>query len=92
MVSGKLNSHNKPPIYTPPLPCPQRFRKAKLDAQFGKFLNIYKKLEVIIPFADALVQMPNYAVGIVSLYENYSAIIQRKLLEKLRDPSSFTIP
>ena len=30
--------------------------------------------------------------GIVSLLEQYSAIIQRKLLEKLKDLGSFTIP
>ena len=31
------------------------------------------------------------AYGIVNMSENYSAIIQQKLLEKLKDPSSFTI-
>ena len=68
---------------------------------------MFKKFEVNIPFMEALAQMPNYvkfmkeimntkkkldAYGIVSLLENCSAIIQRKLPEKLRDPSSFTIP
>ena len=63
-------------------------------------------MEVNIPFSDALAQIPNYAkfmndimsnkkkldsFGTVSLSENCSAIIQRKLLEKLRDPGSFTI-
>ena len=32
------------------------------------------------------------SVGTVNLYKNYNAIIMRKLLEKLKDPSSFTIP
>ena len=32
------------------------------------------------------------AYGIVNLSENCSAMIQRKLLEKLQDPGSFTIP
>ena len=32
------------------------------------------------------------SVGTVNLSENCSAIIQRKLQEKLRDPGSFTIP
>ena len=32
------------------------------------------------------------AYGMVSLSKNCSAIIQRKLLEKLKDPGSFTIP
>ena len=107
MVPRKLNYSNKPPIYTPPSPFPQRLRKAKLDAQFAKFLDIFKKLEVNIPFVDALAQMSNYEkfmkdimsnkkkldlVGTVSLLENYSAIIQTKLPKKLSDPSSFIIP
>ena len=107
MVPRKLNSPNKPRIYTPPLPFPQRFRKAKLDAQFAKFLDIFKKLEINILFADALAQMPNYvkfmkeimsnrkkldAYGTVSLSENCSEIRQRKLSNKLKDPDSFTIP
>ena len=68
---------------------------------------MFKKLEINISFADALAQMPNYvkfmkkimsnkkkleAYGIVNLFENYSAIIKRKLLEKLKDLGSFTIP
>ena len=94
-------------MYTPPLPFPQRFQKTKLDEQFSKFLNIFKKLEINILFADALAQIPNYvkfmkeimsnkkkldAYGIVSLSENCSTIIQRKLLKTLKDPGSFTIP
>ena len=68
---------------------------------------MFKKLEINILFTNALAQMPIYvkfmkeiisnkkklkAYGIVNLIENYSAIIQRKLLEKLNDPGSFTIP
>ena len=68
---------------------------------------MFKKLEINISFADALDQMPNYvkfmkemmsnkknleANGTVNLSENYSTIIQQKLLEKLKDLGSFTIP
>ena len=49
-VRGREPSH---------FPFPQRFQKAKLVEQFSKFLNIFKKLEVNIPFVDALAQMPN---------------------------------
>ena len=98
---------DNPPLYTPPLPFPQRFRKTKLDEQFAQFLNIFKKLEINIPFADVLAQMPNYvkfmkkimsnkkkleAYGTINLTENYSAIIQQNLPEKLKDPGSFIIP
>ena len=95
------------PSIVPSFPFPQRFRKAKLDEQFATFMNMFKKLEVNILFANAIAQMPNYmkfmkeimsnkkkldAYGTVSLSKNFSAIIQRKLQEKQRDPSNFTIP
>ena len=66
-----------------------------------------KMLEVNIPFADALAPMPNYvklmkeimrnkknleAYGTINFSKNCSAIIQRKLPKKIKDPSSFTIP
>ncbi|XP_073120025.1 uncharacterized protein [Henckelia pumila] len=49
------------PMYKPQLPYPQRFKKKALDEQFTKFLEIFKKIHINIPFADALEQMPNYA-------------------------------
>ncbi|KAJ9158997.1 hypothetical protein P3X46_024533 [Hevea brasiliensis] len=64
--------------YIPPepqLPFPQRFQKAKLDKQFGKFLE--RKLE---------------DHETVALTEECSAILQRKLPPKLKDPGSFSIP
>ena len=36
-------------------------QKAKLDEQFSKFLNMFKKIEINIPFSEALTQMPHYA-------------------------------
>ncbi|XP_073014533.1 uncharacterized protein [Primulina eburnea] len=94
------------PVFKPILPYPQRFKKKKLDEQFAKFLEIFKKIHINIPFADALEQMPNYAKFIkdvmskkrklhefetVKLTEECSAILQRKLPQKLKDPGSFTI-
>ena len=43
-----------------PIPYPQRLKKHKLDMQFTKFMEVFKKLHIIIPFADALEQMPSY--------------------------------
>ena len=103
----KNDFSNNPPAYTPPLPFPQKFKKTKLDAWFAKFLNKFKKLKINIPFTDALAQMPNYVKFIkeimsnkkklesyetVNMSENCNVIIQRKLLEKKKDPGSFAIP
>jgi len=43
-----------PPALYAPLPFPQRFAKAKLDSQFGKSLDMLKKLHVNVPFLNAL--------------------------------------
>ncbi|XP_052197378.1 uncharacterized protein LOC127804544 [Diospyros lotus] len=93
--------------YVPPIPFPQRLRKHKLDKQFEKFLEVFKKLHINIPFAEALSQMPSYAKFMkeiisnkrkleehetVMLTEECSAILQNKLPPKLKDLGSFTIP
>ena len=44
----------------PIIPYPQRLRKNRLDNQFGRFMDIFKKLHINIPFAEALEQMPGY--------------------------------
>ena len=90
-----------------PIPYPQRLKKHKLDKQFTKFMEVFKKLNMNIPFVDALEQMPSYVkfmkdilsqkrrlidFEIVNLTEECSAILQRKLPQKLKDPGIFTIP
>ena len=47
--------------YKPHVPFPQRLHKSKMDDQFSKFLNMFKKIEINIAFAEALTQMPHYA-------------------------------
>ncbi|XP_072065869.1 uncharacterized protein [Arachis hypogaea] len=46
---------------TSPLPYPQRFNKETNDQHFSKFFEVFKKLEINIPLAEALEQMPLYA-------------------------------
>ena len=90
-----------------PAPYPQRLKKHKLDKQLTKFMDVFKKLHINIPFADALEQMPSYVKFMkdilsqkrrladfetVNLTEECSAILERKLSQKLKDPGSFTIP
>ena len=92
--------------YNSPVPFPQRLQKEKLEEQFSKFLNMFKKIEINIPFLEALTQMPHYTKfmkdllrqkrkftekGIVSLNATCSAVIQKSIPEKRQDPGSFTI-
>ena len=55
--NGKQTDMDEP---TPPIPYPQHLKKNKLDKQFTKFMEVFKKLHINIPFANALEQMPNY--------------------------------
>ena len=92
---------------TAPIQYPQCLKKNKLDKQFTKFMEVFKKLHINIPFAEALEQMPSYVKFMkdilskkrrlsdfetVNLIEECSATLKRKLSQKLKDPGSFTIP
>ena len=91
----------------PSVQFPQRLQKSKINDQFSKFLNMFKKTEVNIPFTEALTQMPHYAKfmkdilskkrklneeGVVSLSTTCSVVIQKSLPMKMQDPGTFTIP
>ncbi|XP_068315019.1 uncharacterized protein, partial [Pyrus communis] len=70
-------------------------------------LKTFRKVQVNIPLLDAIKQVPRYAKflkelcankrkisakEVVKVGENVSAILQRKLPPKCKDPGSFTIP
>ncbi|XP_074336444.1 uncharacterized protein LOC141673589 [Apium graveolens] len=99
-------SSPKKSLYHPP-PFPQRLQKQKQDKQFQKFLDVFKKLSINIPFAEVFEQIPSYVKFMkeilsrkrrseefetVALTEECSAFLQKKLPPKLKYPGSFTIP
>ena len=105
--SSEQKQKEKVPAYTSTVPFPQRLQKAKREEQFSRFLDIFKKIEINIPFVEVINQMPNYAKflkeilskkreiveeGIVNLTATCSAVIQQKLPAKMKDLGSFTIP
>ena len=82
-------------------------KKPNDQKRFAKFLNTFKKLELNIPFAEALTEIPIYAKYLkdiitnkrrwddnqtVELTETYSSIITRKMPTKLKNLGSFTLP
>ncbi|XP_016177991.1 uncharacterized protein LOC107620326 [Arachis ipaensis] len=93
--------------FTPPLPYPQSINKETKDQHFPKFLEVFKKLEINIPLAEALEQMPLYTKFLeelinkkrswhgketIFLTEECSALIQKGLPPKLEDLGSFFLP
>ena len=59
--SSEQKQKEKVKAYTPAVPFPQRIQKGKKEEQFSRFLEFFKKIEINIPFAEAINQMPNYA-------------------------------
>ncbi|GJU66678.1 reverse transcriptase domain-containing protein [Tanacetum coccineum] len=79
----------------------------KDDNLASKFVKIFRELHFELSFADALLHMPKFASMFKShlnnkekffdlaktpVNENCSAVILKKLPEKLRDPDKFLIP
>ena len=81
--------------------------KKDQERHLARFLDIFKKLEITMPFGDALQQMSLYSKFLKDMLSrknkyihseniivegNCSAVIQRILPPKHKDPGSVTIP
>nr|GEU93557.1 reverse transcriptase domain-containing protein [Tanacetum cinerariifolium] len=99
-------TQHKPNIPYPSRLNDQKLRE-KATNQMEKFFQIFHDLHFDISFADALLLMPKFSSIIKSLLtnkdklfelakvplnENFSAMLLKKLLEKLGDPRKFLIP
>ncbi|XP_057432285.1 uncharacterized protein LOC130725041 [Lotus japonicus] len=101
-----LESNKFTKVHFPPFPT--NIAKRRLEKHFSKFVSMFKKLRVDLPFSEVLGKMPQYVKfmkeiiskkrklseenDIVELTEECSAILQKKLPPKRRDPGSFTLP
>nr|GEU37757.1 reverse transcriptase domain-containing protein [Tanacetum cinerariifolium] len=101
-----LRTQPKPSIPYPSRLNDQKLRE-KATNQMEKFFQIFPDLHFDISFADALLLMPKFALTIksllankdklfelakVSLNENCSAMLLKKLPANLGDPGKFLIP
>nr|GEY41294.1 hypothetical protein [Tanacetum cinerariifolium] len=90
-----------------PLRMIQEKQQEKDEIQIHKFWQIFKQLHINITLADALILIPKYQkmlkalisnkeklleLANTSFNENCSAVILKKLPEKLGDPRKFLIP
>ncbi|CAN6542245.1 unnamed protein product [Malus baccata var. baccata] len=94
-------------IIPPNVPFPCRFMQSKKDENEKGILETFRKVQVNISFLDAIKNVLRYAKflkelcttrrkisnkEVVTVSENVSAVLQRKLPPKCKDPGSFTIP
>ncbi|CAN6580886.1 unnamed protein product [Malus baccata var. baccata] len=85
----------------------KKFMQSKKDESEKDILETFRKVQVNIPLLEAIKQVPKYAKflkelcttkrrmsnkEVVKVSENVSAVLQRKLPTKCKDPGSFTIP
>nr|KYP71171.1 Auxin response factor 4 [Cajanus cajan] len=92
---------------TKSLPYPHAPSRRDKERQYARFLEIFKTLQINILFSEALEQMPTYAKFMkelltkkrkyfeeetITLEAGCSAIIQKMLPTKSKDPGSFTLP
>jgi hypothetical protein len=105
--SGALSQPEKtakapPEVNTVPFPSRMRMK----DPDVSKFMEIFTKLQVNIPFADMVEQVPRYARYLkdilskkkklphgeqVAMTEQCSAVLTRQLPKKEKDPGSFSV-
>ncbi|XP_074283283.1 uncharacterized protein LOC141607834 [Silene latifolia] len=89
------------------VPYPSRLRDTKTERQFSKFADMVRNIQVTIPFAELITQIPPYAkfmkdiimrrrefgeTATVAFMEESSCLISGKSPPKLKDPGSFSIP
>ncbi|XP_022883735.1 uncharacterized protein LOC111400560 [Olea europaea var. sylvestris] len=106
-LGSKVDSKSPIPTYVPSPPFPGRFVKSKRDKHEKEILETFRKVQVNIPLLDVIYQVPRYAKflkelctnkqrlkgdKVVSVGENVSVVLQKKLPPKCKNPGSFTIP
>ncbi|XP_050123029.1 uncharacterized protein LOC126600502 isoform X1 [Malus sylvestris] len=94
-------------LIPPNVPFPRRFMQSKKEESDKDILETFRKVQVNIPLLDTIKQVPKYAKflkelcttrmrisnkEVVKVSENVSAVLQRKLPPKCKNPGSFTIP
>ena len=105
-TNTSATSQNKSLLVIPP-PFPSRLTKSKKEQQEKEILDVFRKIKINIPLLDAIKQVPRYAKFLkelctnkrklkgdekIHMGENVSAVFQKKLPPKCKDPGMFTIP
>ncbi|CAN6547320.1 unnamed protein product [Malus baccata var. baccata] len=103
-IKGKLGSNSMTSNSIPTnAPFPRRFMQSKKVESDKDILDTFRKVQVNIPLLDAIKQVPKYAKFLKELFitrkrasnkevvrvsENVSAVLQRKLPPKCKDPGN----
>ncbi|XP_023728945.1 uncharacterized protein LOC111876632 [Lactuca sativa] len=90
-----------------PAPFPSRLASTKREMEDDEIMAMFRKVEINIPLLDVITQIPRYAKFLkelctskkklkgnqtVKVGENVSAVLQKRLPKKCKDPGVFTVP
>ncbi|XP_023751614.1 uncharacterized protein LOC111899972 [Lactuca sativa] len=90
-----------------PTTFPSRLRSTKSEWDDDKIMAMFRQVEINISLSDAITKIPRYAKFLKELFtskknlkgnetlkvgENVSAVLQKRLPKKSKDPGVFTIP
>jgi hypothetical protein len=93
-------------MYVPKAPYPERLIAPKKSSKYDDILEVFKHVQINIPFLDAIQQVPSYAKFLKDLVtvkrktnvpkkafltEQVSSILQYKMPIKYKDPGCLTI-
>ncbi|XP_076899237.1 uncharacterized protein LOC143553059 [Bidens hawaiensis] len=93
--------------FYPPPPFPERLQGTRKEREEQKIMETFRKVEVNITLLDAIKQVPRYAKFLkqlctskkklkgtetVKVSENISAVLQKRLPPKCKDPGVFIVP
>nr|GFB82242.1 hypothetical protein [Tanacetum cinerariifolium] len=105
-VTTDTEPQNSDDIHPPTIQAEKEKLREKDDILAAKFMEIFRDLHFELSFADALIHMPKFApmfkkllnnkdklieLTKTPLNENYSAVVLKKLPEKLGDPSHYLL-
>ncbi|GKB95440.1 hypothetical protein Tco_0981577 [Tanacetum coccineum] len=65
-----IKENPTPKPYKPKIPYHQRLRKERMEAQYGKFLDMIRAVRINVPLVDILEGMPNYGKFLRELVSN----------------------
>jgi len=107
-TTKKIGENKREPYKPiPPFPSRFRSPTSKVNEANQEILETLRKVEINIPLLDAIKQVPHYAKFLkelcttkrklvgnekVSVGKNVSAVFQRKLPPKCKDPGVFSVP
>ncbi|KAL7585160.1 uncharacterized protein LOC111878620 [Lactuca sativa] len=90
-----------------PAPFPERLKSTKKEREENEIMKMFKRVQINIPLLEVIKQVPRYARflkdlcvskkklkgnQVVTVGEHVSAVLQKRMPPKCKDPGVFTVP